>query len=200
MKLIVWTFLFLLSLPFIFAVACDSRQTKALQASAVEESSELPPELPDQSIQRNEQWLPHELSKCLSFAKPNDGIEPIWEFNPVYLRLDLDGNKLIDYAILVRQTNSTRNGVLICRDGKEVNILGAISSADRQLSSFEDDNFISDRWSVLNLVETTKSALTINGEPLMKNKAKAEAIVFYHEGGSVFIFWDGKTIRLVEGG
>ncbi|MGB7068192.1 MAG: hypothetical protein WBD22_01745, partial [Pyrinomonadaceae bacterium] len=50
----------------------------------------------------DEVWVPQVIEGCVSRAKAPDSIEIEPLFNPYYLRADLDGNELVDYAILVR--------------------------------------------------------------------------------------------------
>lgn len=116
---------------------------------------------------------------------------------------DFDGNGAEDFAVLVvSESEPTKGGLLVCRNGdsKQSSGLGAVFKAKPALSSFADDNFITSEWNVILKTESPKIALGPDGKSRIKNRNKGDVIAFFHEGGAVFIFWDGTAFRLVEGG
>jgi len=141
-------------------------------------------------------WIPTIIEECISKVNVREPIKVASFFNPYYLRGNFDGNNLEDYAVLIEgQTSKNegkieqKNGLVICKDGKEPFVFGAVSKSEKQLSSMEGDNFITDNWEILTRrdKETTK---TLKG-------AKGDVIGFFFEGGDGFyVYWDGKTFRI----
>jgi hypothetical protein len=144
-------------------------------------------------------WIPSIIQKCISKLSFGEPVEMATSFNPYYLRADFDGNNAIDYAVLVKGKNTKQNGLIICKDSKDPFVFGAISRS-KGLSSFEDDNFITDNWDINTKEETKKAALDPAGKSRIGSKAKGESIGFYFDGGSLFIYWNGESFQIVEGG
>lgn len=116
---------------------------------------------------------------------------------------DFDGDGKKDFAVLVSAVSDPRlHGLLVCRNGdaRLVGTFGALFASSLLLSSFDDDNFITRNWDVIPKDNSTKIALDEKGKSIIEEKNRGDVITFFHEGGSVFIFWDGSRFRLVEGG
>lgn len=147
--------------------------------------------------EEEEVWTPTAIEECMAKVKVGEPFKFETSFNPFYLRADLDGNKFFDYAVLIKGQNTNRRGVVICKDSKEPFVFGALSKPNMRLSSFDDDNFVTNKWEV-----STKEYTRIKADPRgrrISSDAKGESITFVFEGGNgVNIYWDGKTFRLGE--
>lgn len=116
---------------------------------------------------------------------------------------DFDGNGVEDAAVLVTtDAEPQKGGLLICRNGdvKLRSTFGPLFNPAKTLTSFENDNFITSEWEVILGSESSKVALDPDRKSRIGNRNKGDVIAFFHEGGGVFIFWDGNSFRLVEGG
>jgi hypothetical protein len=142
-------------------------------------------------------WIPTAIDEeCLSKVNVGEPFKVAKLFNPYYLRVNFDGNASIDYAVLVvGQTAKSEgrvnqmNGLIICKDSKTPFVFGSLAKSKKQVSSFEDDNFVTDDWEIVTKEETKKT---------WKN-AKGESIAFVFEGGTIInVYWDGKAFRVVE--
>jgi len=184
-------------------MACQERQANSAQSTESDRrttGSNRPNGSQPEMVDNDEHWIPDVVSRCIDAKIHREQIKPAWGFNPIYLRVDFDGNDIIDYAILVQGSKSSRNGVLICKDSKTPFLFGSIAMSNQPLSSFEDDNFVTDRWNINSKEETRNAARDLSGKSQIGREAKGESLGFYHDGGGVFIFWDGKQFCLVQGG
>jgi len=101
---------------------------------------------------------------------------------------------------LIQGRTTNKLGAVICKDSNECFVFGAIAESKIPVSSFENDNFITTDWEILTQQETQTIVDTPGGRKVARD-AKGESVGFLFEGGgSVFIYWDGKTFRVVEGG
>ena len=144
-------------------------------------------------------WRPPEIEECISKVNVGEPFEMATFINPFYLRANLDGNNLVDYAVLIQGQQTKKHGLVICKDSKEPFIFGAVSKHKEPLSSFEDDDFITKNWGI-ETKEMTRSLDEYAGGHKIATDAKGESVAFYFDGGSVFIYWDGRTFQVVEGG
>lgn len=116
---------------------------------------------------------------------------------------DFDGNGKEDVAVLVESDQAPiKSGLLICRNGdvKQTSGFGPVFKSAKRLTSFDEDNFITSEWEVILKTESSKIALGPDGKSRIRNRNKGDVISFFHEGGAVFIFWDGTQFLVVEGG
>ena len=174
--------------------------TLANQTCAVSSQKDEKKELVVQSEESKDEkvWIPESIEKCLSQAAVGESLAVATFINPFYLRADFDGNDAIDYAVLVQGEKTKKRGLLICKDARETFVFGPLAKLKTPASSFEDDNFITHRWEILTKKETENIYLNLGKTKLGAN-AKGESVAFMFEGGSIFIYWDGKTFRVVEG-
>lgn len=156
---------------------------------------------PFEKKEDEEIWMPTAIEQCISKVDVKEPFEMATSINPFYLRADFDGNDFVDYAVLIKGKNTKKNGLVICKDSKTPFVFGAISNPKTPLSTFEDDNFVSNNWEISTKEETRNTSMK---PPFGKGKigtdAKGESVAFIFEGGSLFIYWDGKTFRVIEGG
>lgn len=108
--------------------------------------------------------------------------------NPYFVRGDLDGDRSIDYAVIVESRKNGREGLLICFRNKEAKavLLGL------------DPNNPPPFWLLMNWdIETpaeVRQALDSDGKPI-GIKPTGESIVMKGEGWEGIIYWDGQTFR-----
>jgi hypothetical protein len=144
-------------------------------------------------------WVPDSIEKCISKVKFNESFEIMKSINPFYLRANFDGNNTVDYVILIQGQITKKTGAIICKDSNECFVFGAIADSKTPVSSFENDNFITTDWEILTKSETQNLVDTPGGRKVASD-AQGESVGFLFEGGgSVFIYWDGKIFRVVEG-
>ncbi len=82
---------------------------------------------------------------------------------------------------------------------KEPSAFGSLAKTKFVPKGFEDDNFITPQWAITSK-EETKTLTQYVGGPKIATDAKGESVGFHFDGGSVFIYWDGKAFRVVMGG
>jgi hypothetical protein len=176
----------------VVAQSQSSNQPQAVQ-------SPVPSDNESGSSEDEEAWTPTEIEECIAKVNVGESFKFETSFNPFYLRANLDGNKFVDYAVLIKGQNTGKRGVVICKDSKQPFIFGELSKPETPLSSFDDDNFITSDWEIITK-EETRTLVESPGKDRIATDAKGESIGFMFEGGgSVFIYWDGKTFRVVEG-
>lgn len=142
-------------------------------------------------------WIPNDIEECISKVDVGEPFNFETEFNPFYLRADFDGNKRMDYAILIKGVTTQKRGVVICKDAERPLVFGALARLKVAVSSFDDDNFITNQWEALSM-EETRSKVNILGNKISPN-AKGESITFIFEGGTgVHIYWNGKEFVVAE--
>jgi hypothetical protein len=147
--------------------------------------------------ENDEIWIPTAIEECIAKVDIGEPFKFETGFNPFYLRADFDGNKLMDYAILIKGQTSQKRGVVICKDARQPYIFGALSKPKPSLSSFEDDNFVTNQWEISSK-EETRLQINILGNKISPT-AKGESIAFIFEGGTgVHIYWDGREFQIGE--
>ncbi len=147
--------------------------------------------------EENDVWAPTAIDECMAKVNVGEPFKFETSFNPFYLRADLDGNEVADYAVLIKGQNTRKRGVVICKDSKQPFVFGELSKPKSSLSSFENDNFVTNQWEI-----STKEYTRIHADPQGRKispNAKGESILFVFEGGEgVSIYWDGKSFRIGE--
>ncbi|MBK9164166.1 MAG: hypothetical protein IPM21_09680 [Acidobacteria bacterium] len=142
-------------------------------------------------------WIPTEIEECISKVDVGEPFNFETDFNPFYLRADFDGNKHMDYAILVKGQTTRKRGVVVCKDAQRPFLFAALAKSKLSVSSFDDDNFITNQWEISSK-EETRSQVNILGNKISPN-AKGESITFIFEGGTgVHIYWNGKEFMIGE--
>ena len=142
-------------------------------------------------------WIPTTVEECMKHVDVGEPFKFETSFNPFYLRANLDGNDLIDYALLIVGQDSKKRGVVICKDSTQPFVFGSLAKRKTSLSSFEDDNFITPEWEI-STKEFTRIESDSTGRKIAPG-AKGESVSFVFEGGNgVNIYWDGKTFRIGE--
>lgn len=176
-------------------------QNSGANSAAVLNQASPTPDFPDSEIKADKNdddvWTPAEVDGCLASVKLGEPFDLETSINPFYLRGDLDGNGLVDYAILIRGRTSKLRGVVICKDSKQPFTFGPVAKLATPLSSFDDDNFITHRW-VIATKEFTKANFDHGGRKISA-KAQGESVLFVFEGSrGVTIYWDGRNFRIGE--
>ena len=143
-------------------------------------------------------WVPDIIKTCIAKAVAAEPIEIETMFNPYYLRAHLEGNKVIDYVVLVRSVaEKKRRSVLICKDSASPTLLGPLANTKESFSQMNNDNFVTKDWEILSN-EETRTVTTDSGNKI-GTAAKGESVSFIFEGGSFFIYWNGTKFRGVGG-
>ncbi len=182
---------------FVFFGACQSPVMDSAETSASKETKSETKKSNNIDQEENEVWIPTAIEYCLDRISIGEQVKIETSINPFYLRANLDGNELVDYAVLVKGSVSNKRGVVICKDSKEPFIFGSLSKPKTPLSSFDDDNFITYRW-VISTVEYTKSQFDPQRRKISP-EAKGESVLFVFEGGNgVSIYWDGTSFHIGE--
>jgi len=145
-------------------------------------------------------WVPTAIEDCLAKLGGTPAIEPEETFNPYYLRANLDGNSVIDYAVLVHSAqNKQKRGLLICRDSAEPVLLGPLSRSAQPFSTIDDDNFVTNDWEIVSAEEAERAIGPPGAPPKAVKTVKGEAIGFFFEGGNFYVYWDGKAFKGASG-
>lgn len=151
------------------------------------------------AIEKDELWIPTAIEECIAKIDVGEPFEFEADFNPFYLRADLDGNNFTDYAVLIKGQTTQKRGVVMCKDSKQPFVLGALSKPKVPLSSFDDDNFVTNQWEISTKEETKNWIIRYSGGRKIAPDAKGESIVFIFEGGDgIVIYWDGRTFKIGE--
>ncbi len=150
----------------------------------------------------NNLLVPSATEQCLNKVKVGESFEYDLSMNPYYLRGNFDGNKLVDYAILIVGKDSKKTALVICKDSTTPFVFGELIKSPTPLSDKENDNFIGSTWDVITLEEVNEKHSVSPDETNKKLvKAKGEVIVFYYEIDGVFyIYWDGNNFRSASEG
>lgn len=146
----------------------------------------------------HDNWLEFITENCLSRISVPEPVVLDTSFNPVYLRVNFDAGGAPGIAILVRGEESGLRGVAVCRDGKDAALFGQLARSMPPATGFDGDDFIIHSWGVISR-EKTRDAYTGDGKTRIGASVRGESVVFTHEGGNVFIYWDGKAFKVAEG-
>jgi len=140
---------------------------------------------------------PTEIVDCLSKVKLDEPFGIDVSMNPFYLRIDLYGDRVLDYVLIIKGRNTEKRGLLICKDAKEPVMLGELARTKTPLTDMDNDNFIGAYWDVASKEEFRKLASRHNDkEYRAAANAKGEILTFsYYIDGVLFIWWDGKGFQ-----
>lgn len=186
-----------------FAAACQRESDPNQQANhqivnVSQDKAQATPEIVEDVQDVFEGRLtPIAIEDCLRNLRIAEPFEFDLSLNPFYLRLDMFGDQVTDYALVIRGRNSKKLGLLICKDAKEPILLGELSRPTNPLTEMENDNFIGAYWDVANRNEFRKLFLETKSDEFKRPAdAKGELLVFsYAIDGVTYIWWDGKGFR-----
>lgn len=154
------------------------------------------------TAESKEPWLPQSVENCIASVRDDRRVEPASDFNPFYLNGDFDSNDVTDVAVLVKtgaDGENRLNGLLLCRENQEAGRFGNAFHSGVPATSFEKDNFVTSSWEIVPRDQLRNQALDGKGRPLLQGVAKGDVVGFFHEGGAVFVYWDGSGFKAVEG-
>ncbi len=144
-------------------------------------------------------WTPTAIEECIAKIDVGEPFTFETSFNPFYLRADFDNNRLVDYAVLIKGKNSKKRGVVICKDSRQPFIFGELSKPKVPLSSFENDNFVTNQWEISTKEETRNWVVRHSEGRKIAPDAKGESIAFVFEGSDgLVIYWNGKIFKVAE--
>jgi hypothetical protein len=124
--------------------------------------------------------VPTALQKCMQSKAVSD-LQMTNRVNPFFLRGDFDGDGKLDYAVLVTQRTTGKQGIVICVTGRSI---PAVISAGRSLGEPNDDDLRGyDAWKVDD-----------RQQPVVSPPREA-ILVIAKESASAVIYWDGKQFR-----
>jgi hypothetical protein len=111
--------------------------------------------------------------------------------NPYFVRGDFDGDRTIDYAVIVESRKNNREGLLVCFRNKETKAM---------LLGLDPQNpppfWLLMNWDVETLEEVSK--ITDAEGKSIKIKPKGESIVMKGEDWLGIVYWDGTMFRWKE--
>lgn len=194
----------LLFLTTTFLLACP-KATNQPVPDANMTSLETPQEKPEaaESITGEQEdsfsgrATPTSIGDCLSKVKLDEPFAFDLSLNPFYLRIDLYGDRILDYVMVIRGRNTKKLGLLICKDAKEPVLLGELAKAKTPLTDMDNDNFIGSYWDIATKEEFRQMHSTYHDKVfLAPANAKGEILVFsYAIDGIIYIWWDGKRFQ-----
>ena len=121
--------------------------------------------------------VPQQVSRCLQKVPSRYQISR--RMNPFYLRANFDGDGQTDYAVLITESPSQKEGIAICFGDKrkETTILGAGVSVALEGGIKEDDLAVFNLW----------------GGAVGCGAQKYDCLYLEQaEAGSGFLIWDGR--------
>ncbi len=202
MKTIIISILALL----VFLLACQKSVVQSLDTTKANTQETLQEKTPvsesttdDLENLLNERSTPIAIRDCLPKVKVDEPFEFDLSMNPFYLRTDLDGNRVVDYAMVIRGKKTKKLGLLICKDAKEPLIFGELAKPKIPLTDMENDNFIGSHWEIITNKEAREWYSNVPNEENKKlANAKGEILSFSYEiDGLIYIYWDGKAFRTI---
>ena len=135
---------------------------------------------PLQKIADDEFMLPSAALACVR-QQPAE-YEISTRMNPFYLRGDFDGDGRMDYAILLREKHSAKEGVLVCESATRRSMLiGAGKRVILQGTHSTDDLVDFNVWMVKE--RGSVAGIRSQGEFLYLEKRESGSGVFYRKGG-----------------
>jgi hypothetical protein len=91
--------------------------------------------------------VPKKISTCLKGTE--DPYEISRRMNPFYLRADFDGDGLADYAVLITEKSSKKEGFAVCfGNGRKPQFLGAGTGVPVEGGKKSDDFELVDLWGI----------------------------------------------------
>lgn len=131
--------------------------------------------------------VPPALREAFS-KKPLDGKYDVTaRINPLYLRGDFDGDGIADYAILVTEIATHKQGIAVWLSrGRHFVLLGA--GKPIQYGSMPEDDLNFDEWRILgtNPADQTSSLVlprNFSGDAIFVQRAESASGLFYWSGG-----------------
>lgn len=188
----------LIVIPLILAAGCGTGKSipaEPTPAASSETRAASPLVTPDP-------WLPQAVETCINSVRDEYELAPSMSFNPFYLRADFDSDGNIDHAVLVHSQASDsakRNGVLICSEDKETALFGAAFNPTPPFTSFDGDNFVTGSWEIVSKSALLEHARDAGGKSRLEGATRGDVVAFFHEGGAVYIYWDGLRFKVIEG-
>ena len=186
----------------VFLLACQQTSVQSIKSTS-DESSKA--EKSQERETGNSQYFkdnllnPSATQECLSKVNVGEPFEFDLSINPYYLRGNFNGNKIVDYAIVIAGKKTKKTGLVICQDSKTPFVFGALANSKTPLTDMENDNFIARSWDIISNEEVRS---WFANDPSEINKkltvAKGEIIEFiYEKDGVLYIYWDGKNFRAI---
>jgi hypothetical protein len=131
--------------------------------------------------------VPVAVQECLKSEKTND-LELTDRMNPFFLRGDFDGDHKLDYAVLVIQRTSGKQGIAMClANDHSPTVIGAGRMFTFEAGRRFDDLKSFDAWKLDD--DTPDTTPGTKPSPIERIHLIAK------ERGSGLIYWDGKTFR-----
>ena len=185
-----------------FFLACQQSSVQSVQPKVNEPQKTATPQ---ETVKGNSQYfkdnllLPSATQKCLAEVNIGDPFGFDLSKNPYYLRGNLDGNKLVDYAVIIVSKNTRKTGLVICKDSKVPFVFGELAKSKTPLTDMENDNFIASSWDIVTREEVREWYSNVPNEMNKRLvRAKGEIIEFLYEiDGVLYIYWDGKAFQAV---
>lgn len=140
--------------------------------------------LPSKAFAQVDEYnLPVAVQQCLQNEQRND-LELSNRMNPFFLRGDFNGDGRMDFAVLVTQRATGKQGMAICLTGRRSPIvIGAGRPFAFEAGKQFDDLKSFDAWK-------------IDDDTPDRKPSRIERIhLIAKERGSGLIFWDGKSFR-----
>lgn len=143
-------------------------------------------------------FIPEFILQCFKNPKVAN-LEILSDKNPFYLRGDFDGDKKPDYALQVK-VKSGDSGICICAGNGSIYLLGSGITGGDKFSDMDRDNFLALNWKVSTKQEMDELATWKCNVPDPFPKIENESIeLFWREGESAIIYWDGKQYKWTGG-
>lgn len=143
-------------------------------------------------------FVPEFILQCFKNPKAAN-LEILNDKNPFYLRGDFDGDKKLDYAVQVK-IKSGSSGICICAGDGAFFLLGSGITGGENFSDMKNDNFLALNWAVSTKQEIDELAKWKCNIPDRFPKIDNESIeLFWREGESALIYWDGKKYKWTGG-
>ena len=143
-------------------------------------------------------FTPESILQCFKNSKVAN-LEILREKNPFYLRGDFNGDKNPDYAVQVK-AKSGGSGICICAGDGSIHMLGSGIVGGKNFSDMENDRFLALHWAVSTKQEIDELTKWKCNIPDPFPKIENESIeLFWREGESALIYWDGKQYKWTGG-
>jgi hypothetical protein len=136
--------------------------------------------------------LPPEVIEILRGSTSTGQLVLSSRINPFYLQGDFDGDGRGDAALLVKDRSTGKQGIMIVRNNRQINVIGAGTA----IGNGGDDLEWMDAWYVYRKSKVEQGAFDgappeLRGDALMALKT---------ESSSGLIYWDGSAFRWYQQG